>query len=334
MKVGGVCGIFMFLFVSISRAGKYSEDVNKPLTESKKPFRMNKVNMIWNKAQKRLSRPRLADLYADLTIQDKVERELKKLKAEDRDKDGMKEAEVRQRLLEIINRYGLQDVISVPPSPTFSNEIPQEFHDKKLQKMWKKAELSGFTDEELKQLKEEFWHQQNKLDEYNSLKEEGFKFDDLMDNSLDPYQDKTFDKMSKTERQMELKRRNKDLNDQYRDLHENLDKPGDEELEFTDHRVYELWALAKKANMSHEELAEFKMELQHFQRRISKHDYYQDQLSYTEDLLKDDVKQGEFPEKHAEIKQRAQNMEKTVRKYHVHLKDTVEKAINKRHTEL
>ncbi|XP_033734079.1 alpha-2-macroglobulin receptor-associated protein-like [Pecten maximus] len=334
MKVGGVCGILILFIYRASEAGKYSEDVNKPLTESRKPFRMNKVNMIWEKAQKRLAGPRLADLYADLTIQDKVERELKKLKAEDRDKDGMKDAEVRQRLLDIMNRYGLQEVISVPPSPVFSNEIPQEFHDKKLQKMWKKAELSGFTDEELKQLKEEFWHQQNKLDEFNSLKEEGFKFDDMMDNSLDRYSDNDLKKMSKTDRQLELKRRNQELNDRYRNLHEKVEKPGDEELEFSDHRVYELWALAKKANMSEEELAEFKTELGHFQRRISKHDYYQDQLSYTEDLTKDQFKEGELPEKHTDIKQRAENMEKTVRKYHAHLKDTVEKAINKRHTEL
>ncbi|XP_069123561.1 alpha-2-macroglobulin receptor-associated protein-like [Argopecten irradians] len=334
MKVGGVCLIFLFLFIDRSDAGKYSEDVNKPLTESKKPFRMNKVNMIWEKAQKRLNGPRLADLYADLTIQDKVERELKKLRAEDRDKDGMKEAEVRQRLLDIMHRYGLQEVISIPPSPVQFNEIPQEFHDKKLQKMWKKAELSGFTDEELKQLKEEFWHQQNKLDEFNSLKEEGLTFDDITDNTLDRFHDGDLKKKSRIERQMELKRRNKDLNEKYRHLHQRLDTPGEEETDFTDHRVYELWALAKKANMSEEELAEFKTELVHFQRRISKHDYYQDQLSITVDQLKDQHKEGEFPEKHAVFKQRADDMEKTVRKYHAHLKDTVEKAINKRHTEL
>lgn len=45
------------------------------------------------------SGPKLADLYAELKIQDKTELELKKLKAEDMDKDGMKEAEVRRRLM-------------------------------------------------------------------------------------------------------------------------------------------------------------------------------------------------------------------------------------------
>lgn len=45
------------------------------------------------------SGPKLADLYAELKIQDKTELELKKLKAEDMDKDGIKEAEVRRRLM-------------------------------------------------------------------------------------------------------------------------------------------------------------------------------------------------------------------------------------------
>lgn len=324
-------GISLLLQISICIAGK-SENVNKPLTDLKKPFRMNKVNIIWEKAQKRLSRTQLADLYADLTLQDKVERELKKVQAEDRDKDGMKEAEVRQRLLNILSRYYLSDVISVPPAPVLSNDVPQDFHDKKLQKMWKKAELSGFTDDELRQLKEEFWHQQHKLDEYNSLKEEGYKLEDIMDNRVAQVKDKDKKIKSKIEREMDLKRRNQELNDKYRDLHEKTDKP--EDVDFTDHRVYELWALAKRANMSEVELAEFKKELEHFQVRIAKHDYFQDQLSYTEDMLKDEVKEGEFPKKHAELKQRAQNMEKTVRKYHAHLRDTVEKAINNRHTEL
>jgi hypothetical protein len=57
------------------------------------------------------SGPKLADLYADLKIQDKVELELKKLKAEDMDKDGMKEAEVRRRLLGKIDSQTLYTML-------------------------------------------------------------------------------------------------------------------------------------------------------------------------------------------------------------------------------
>lgn len=78
-----------------------------------------------------------------------------------------------------------------------------------------------------------------------------------MDNRVAQVKDKDKKIKSKIEREMDLKRRNQELNDKYRDLHEKTDKP--EDVDFTDHRVYELWALAKRANMSEVELAEFKV---------------------------------------------------------------------------
>lgn len=45
------------------------------------------------------------------------------------------------------------------------------FKDKKLNKLWEKAEKGGFDEIELKTLKEEFVHHQEKLDEYYSLME-------------------------------------------------------------------------------------------------------------------------------------------------------------------
>lgn len=45
------------------------------------------------------------------------------------------------------------------------------FKDKKLNKLWEKAEMSGFTPEELKALKEEFHHHQEKVDVYLNILE-------------------------------------------------------------------------------------------------------------------------------------------------------------------
>lgn len=45
------------------------------------------------------------------------------------------------------------------------------FKDKKLSKLWEKAEKSGFDQKELKTLKEEFQHYQDKVDEYYALLE-------------------------------------------------------------------------------------------------------------------------------------------------------------------
>lgn len=43
------------------------------------------------------------------------------------------------------------------------------FKDKKLNKLWEKAEVSGFTAEELAALREEFQHHQEKVDLYYSI---------------------------------------------------------------------------------------------------------------------------------------------------------------------
>lgn len=43
------------------------------------------------------------------------------------------------------------------------------FKDKKLNKLWVKAEQSGFNVDELRALKEEFTHHQDKIDQYFSL---------------------------------------------------------------------------------------------------------------------------------------------------------------------
>lgn len=43
------------------------------------------------------------------------------------------------------------------------------FKDKKLNNLWEKAEVAGFTADELNELKEEFNHHQDKVDVYYSL---------------------------------------------------------------------------------------------------------------------------------------------------------------------
>lgn len=51
--------------------------------------------------------------------------------------------------VDIISRYDLQDIIHLPEvnniKEALSNEIPTELKDKKLQKLWYKAQNSGFS---------------------------------------------------------------------------------------------------------------------------------------------------------------------------------------------
>jgi len=46
-------------------------------------------------------------LYADLKLQDKEELQLKRLKSEGNDKDGLMEAEIRRKFKGILNTYNL-----------------------------------------------------------------------------------------------------------------------------------------------------------------------------------------------------------------------------------
>lgn len=139
----------------------------------------------------------------ELKIQDKEEISWKQLNSKHKDKDGLKESELRQKLVGIMSTYDLldhfedtQDLAKVKPyrvsevlfnsdavffyiylfnfqkfhdSDTYPNK--SIFKDKKLSKLWEKAEISGFTTAELNSLKQEFQHHQDKLDIYYSLLE-------------------------------------------------------------------------------------------------------------------------------------------------------------------
>ncbi|XP_067673392.1 alpha-2-macroglobulin receptor-associated protein-like [Haliotis asinina] len=327
--------VFAISLLTISCANKYTKDLNKKWHEDEvNPFRSLKVNQLWEKAKKRLSGPRLADLYADLRVHDKYEMELKKYLLDDLDKDGMKEAETRLRFRNIVKEYGMLEQFK-HVDPEMSNDIPtesdfdktMELGDKKLQKIWKKALMSGFSDEELDKLRMEFWHQQMKIDEYNSVRDDLSEMDS---NTLGRTKTDSLDSMSLKEKNKDLKMRHKQIKDGYLKL-ESLSV--NKNLEFEDPRVYQLWAVAKKANMSEDELTSFKNELKHFEHRISKHEYMKDQVLMSKHELRGEVKDGQYPEKHRKLEEKADEYGRKVKKIHADLKKQVDKAFN-RHTEL
>lgn len=129
----------------------------------------------------RLSETKLKSLFGELKLHDKEEITWKHLRAEGRDKDGTKEAELRKKLLNIMGMYDLLDQVEDMADPHKTrpfkplNEATDKhinkslFKDKKLNKLWEKAETAGFTQEELMALKEEFGHHQDKIDQYYAL---------------------------------------------------------------------------------------------------------------------------------------------------------------------
>merc|ERR1712117_476133 len=137
-----------------------------------RPFRMNKVNLLWEKARLKLTEGKLKSLYSELKMQDKQELTLKRVRAEQGDKDGAMEAEVRKAFTGIMNTYGLAgaskgDVDDLSKSGQKLHHVM--FKDKKLNRLWEKAEKAGLTEEERQSLKQEFIHHQEKMDEYHKL---------------------------------------------------------------------------------------------------------------------------------------------------------------------
>lgn len=129
----------------------------------------------------RLSENKLKSIFGELKIHDKEEITLKRIKSEGLDKEGLKEAELRKKLLDIMNRFDLIEHFEEVQDPLkhkhhkAMNEASEDyinkslFKDKKLNKLWAKAETAGFTTEELEALKEEFTHHQNKIDQYYAV---------------------------------------------------------------------------------------------------------------------------------------------------------------------
>lgn len=118
-----------------------------------------------------------------MKVHDKEELAWKQLNSQHKDKDGLKEAELRKKLIGIMSTYGLlehfddtQDPEKYKHHKAYQGKVDDYlnkslFKDKKLNKLWEKAEMSGFTPEELKALKEEFHHHQEKVDVYLNILE-------------------------------------------------------------------------------------------------------------------------------------------------------------------
>ncbi|XP_026333498.1 alpha-2-macroglobulin receptor-associated protein [Hyposmocoma kahamanoa] len=293
--------IFVSLISIVLSENKYSRSANEKKPNDQipdvnfrtleKPFRMNKLNILWMKAQQRLTEPKLKSLYSELMILDKEELLHKRMKSEGGDKDGMKEAILRRKLTSIMTMYGLREHFEDSPTrqkehDAYNSAIDDHinkslFKDKKLNHLWSKAEASGFTSEELAALKEEFTHHQEKIDQYYDLLSdvEGGKKDEYK-NALN---EEELDKYNEISSQLETNEVSKDYLDKanlvrvkHRGLRDGFDKlhrvisKGPNNKEFIEPKVQGLWRLATAGNFTVDELASLKVELQHYESRLLK----------------------------------------------------------------
>ncbi|XP_055636377.1 alpha-2-macroglobulin receptor-associated protein [Toxorhynchites rutilus septentrionalis] len=294
---------------------KYSKKANNlPASEIyepdfrniQRPFRMAKLNLVWTKAQHRLTEPKLKSLYTELKIHDKEEIAWKQLSSQHKDKEGIKEAELRKKLIGIMSTYGLlehfddtQDPEKYKPYKAYSGGVDSYknkslFKDKKLNKLWEKAETSGFTKEELDTLKEEFEHHQEKIDVYYNLLEQlgdaDVKSDNAHENAINKDEHDKFNEIGTAledsndimaqqkaqKKQKELQHKSNELRETHRNIRDNFDRleriasKGPNSQDFIEPQVQGLWRIAVSSNFTADELASLKVELLHYESRLLK----------------------------------------------------------------
>ncbi|KAM6150914.1 alpha-2-macroglobulin receptor-associated protein [Erethizon dorsatum] len=329
-----------------SHGGKYSREKNEPpppaSREPGEEFRMEKLNQLWEKARRlHLSPVKLAELHADLKIQERDELNWKKLKVEGLDEDGEKEAKLVRNLNVILARYGLdgrKDAQVVHSNALAGDAQDDGLGDPRLEKLWHKAKTSGkFSTEELDKLWREFLHHKDKVHEYNVLLDTLSRTEEAYNNAISPVD------MSHSKGDI-LYSKHSELKEKLRSINQGLDRlrkvshqgygPA---AEFEEPRVIELWDLAQTANFTEKELESFREELKHFEAKIEKHSHYQKQLEMSHEKLKHVERVGDQEhvsrnrEKYALLEEKTKELGYKVKK---HLQDLSSRVSRARHNEL
>lgn len=200
---------------------------------------------------------RLAELHADLKIQERDELAWKKLKLDGLDKDGEKEARLIRNLNVILAKYGLdgkKDARQVT-SNSLSGTQEDGLDDPRLEKLWHKAKTSGkFSSEELDKLWREFLHHKEKVHEYNVLLETLSRTEEIHENVISPLDLSDIKGNVLHSRHTELKEKLRSINQGLERLRRVSHQGYSTEAEFEEPRVIDLWDLAQSANLTDKEL--------------------------------------------------------------------------------
>lgn len=326
--------------------GKYSREKNEPelppKRESGGEFRMEKLNQLWEKAQRlQLSPVKLSELHADLKMQERDEFAWKKLKAEGLDEDGEKQAKLTRNLSVILAKYGLdgrKDARAVSSNSLSDATEDDSLEDPRLEKLWHKAKTSGkFSSEELDKLWREFQHHQEKVREYHVLLETLSRTEEIQENVISPFDTSRIKEDVLHSKHAELKDRLRGINQGYDRLRRVSHRGYSTQAEFEEPRVIDLWDLAKSANFTEKELESFREELKHFEAKIEKHNHYQKQLEISHQKLKHVESFGDREhvsrnkEKYAMLEEKTKELGYKVKK---HLQDLSGRISRARHNEL
>ncbi|KAG8037709.1 hypothetical protein G9C98_005920 [Cotesia typhae] len=330
-----------------------SKEIPVPVSirELEKPYRMAKLNLVWTKAKHRLTDVKLQSLFSDLKMHDKEELAYKHYKEEGKDVDGLKAARLRKKLIGIMSTYGLLEHFAETDDPELlkrhkplndgSNYVAKDlFKDKKLNKLWAKAENAGFTAEELEALKQEFSHHQDKIDEYMSILSEvengdpeayknSIEEDHPSWNEIDEKEEFDEDSNAIPTKKDYVSKANllREKHHQIKSGYDQLDKKtaeGPDHQEFVEPKVQGLWRIAKAAQFTKNELESLKEELHHYQTRLLKLRHMHNQAAL------DAAQNGKTYDPDNTTRENIKKHARTVEKLHANL----ESRILERHSEL
>lgn len=207
--------------------------------------------------------------------------------------------------------------------------------DKKLGRLWKKAQMSGFSDDELDALRSEFLHHQEKVEEFEVLKDDlNRNLYDISDNSVEGIKENKM-KMKKEER-LALKEKYGDLTESYKALEDALlgaqVKDDDDDLHRFKHpKVMDLWTQAKRVNFTEEELRSFALELQHFEHKLDKLEHFNNEAQDgTINMKKMGANLDNYPDKRVKLEGKVNDYGRKIQKIESELRD----RIIRKHSEL
>ena len=331
--VGFRCLVLVMILVAGAIGSDKDPVVNYAALD--KPFRMQKLNAVWDKARVKLSESKLKLLHFELKVQDKEEIALKKLKADVGDREGLRETDVRRKFNGILNGYGLGGQPQSDGDAKKSNL--RLFKDKKLDRLWEKAKAVGFEDDEMMMLETEFRHYQEKVDEYAKMVEiagRDRKHQDRRKNRVDDEEDEFEDIFTEDEEkyrhvnaveETEMKR---DLKRRFEKLHRMATKRSDQP--FRESKVRRLWELAKEADFSETELADLKRELDHYETRLQKLSHLRSEVESMDERGDDFNEEDNRTDVRKKMDLKIKRQSETVKEVHKDL----ERMILARHTEL
>lgn len=132
-SLAGLSWVFVIFVVFQGCFGKLNGD-------DENPFRIKKLNMIWKKAQNKMSERKLSEFRRFLELQDRAEIRWKELKANGGDEDGEMEAMLRRKFSCLLERFGLDHLVDD------GNEIKDNtagHGDKRLNELWESVQKEG-----------------------------------------------------------------------------------------------------------------------------------------------------------------------------------------------